>query len=79
MNSVGEECNELKREYDACFNVWYTDYFLKGDRQTTPCKEMFEKYRTCVMKAIKEKNISIDEINDNTLGTGKEKQSPPDQ
>lgn len=49
MNSVGKECNNLKKEYDACFNSWYTDHFLKGDRQTDPCKELFQDYKACVM------------------------------
>ena len=49
MNSVGEECNDLKKEYDACFNVWYTDHFLKGDYKSDPCSELLKTYRTCVL------------------------------
>ena len=29
MNSIGEECNELKQSYDACFNVWFAEKFLR--------------------------------------------------
>nr|XP_013800267.1 PREDICTED: TP53-regulated inhibitor of apoptosis 1 [Apteryx mantelli mantelli] len=44
MNSVGEACTELKREYDQCFNRWFAETFLK----------------LCVQKAIKEKDIPIE-------------------
>ena len=49
MNSVGEECNSMKKEYDACFNSWYTDHFLKGDHDGDPCSELFKQYRACVV------------------------------
>ncbi len=48
MNSVGEGCTELKREYDQCFNRWFAEKFLKGDRSADPCSELFRKYHTCV-------------------------------
>lgn len=48
MNSVGEGCTDLKREYDQCFNRWFAEKFLKGDRSSDPCTEMFKKYQSCV-------------------------------
>uniref|UniRef100_A0A8C8IKP8 TP53-regulated inhibitor of apoptosis 1 n=1 Tax=Oncorhynchus tshawytscha TaxID=74940 RepID=A0A8C8IKP8_ONCTS len=48
MNSVGEGCTDLKREYDQCFNRWFADKFLKEDRSGDPCTEMFKKYQHCV-------------------------------
>lgn len=48
MNSVGEGCTELKREYDQCFNRWFAEKFLKGDRGEDPCTELFKKYQSCV-------------------------------
>ncbi|MGH0168307.1 UNVERIFIED_CONTAM: hypothetical protein FKN15_054045 [Acipenser sinensis] len=48
MNSVGEGCTELKREYDQCFNRWFAEKFLKGDRSGDPCIEMFKNYQQCV-------------------------------
>lgn len=48
MNSVGEGCTELKREYDQCFNRWFAEKFLKGDRSDDPCTELFKKYQSCV-------------------------------
>lgn len=48
MESIGKECTPLKKEYDDCFNKWYSEKFLKGD--TAPdCNDLFLKYRDCVM------------------------------
>lgn len=30
MNSIGEDCNELKTKYDSCFNQWFSEKFLRG-------------------------------------------------
>ena len=38
MNSLGRECNELKGKYDDCFNVWFSQKFLKGDTNEDMCK-----------------------------------------
>ncbi|KAI7872950.1 mitochondrial distribution/morphology family 35/apoptosis, partial [Spinellus fusiger] len=55
-SSIGVQCTELKHKYDACFNKWYSEKFLKGD--TTPdCEELFKDYRACVMVTLKEKGI----------------------
>lgn len=52
MESIGKECGELKQEYDACFNKWYSEKFLKGDMEFSqnyvPCEELFKVYRDCV-------------------------------
>ena len=48
MDSIGEECTELKREYDACFNQWFSEKFLKGDYKSDPCAGIFQKYQACV-------------------------------
>ncbi|XP_055511227.1 TP53-regulated inhibitor of apoptosis 1 [Leucoraja erinacea] len=60
MNSVGNECLELKRVYDLCFNRWFAEKFLKGERSPDPCSELFKLYQECVKKAIKEKEIPIE-------------------
>uniref|UniRef100_UPI00358ECC1C TP53-regulated inhibitor of apoptosis 1 n=1 Tax=Myxine glutinosa TaxID=7769 RepID=UPI00358ECC1C len=61
MNSVGEECTELKRQYDVCFNRWFSQVFLKGRGQSSePCPEIYRKYRDCVQKAIKRKEIPLE-------------------
>ena len=81
MDSIGKECNPLKHEYDACFNKWYAEKFLKGQWTAAdgePCAELFHKYRGCVMKTLKEKNINIDDVLHTIIGTSEEKQPPSD-
>lgn len=51
MNSIGENCNELKKNYDACFNQWFSERFLKGDSDDSQCASIFKLYQHCV-KAI---------------------------
>ena len=48
MNSIGKECNELKAKYDECFQVWFSEKFLKGDHGDSMCKPIFGVYRDCV-------------------------------
>ena len=47
MNSISDECTPLKHEYDACFNSWYSEKFLKGV-QSNECDELFRVYQSCV-------------------------------
>jgi len=77
MQSVGAECNELKSKYDSCFQVWFSEKFLKGDPSEDMCKPLFIVYRDCVRKAIKDQNLNFDEIDKQVLGTENEKQIPP--
>ncbi|CAL9684574.1 unnamed protein product [Knipowitschia caucasica] len=62
MNSVGEACTDLKREYDQCFNRWFAEKFLKGDRSADPCAESFRTYQRCVQRAIKDKDIPVEGV-----------------
>lgn len=71
MNSIGPECQELKNAYDACFNKWFSEQFLKGITHD-PCKSLFQVYQNCVKKAIQEKKIDFGEIEMDVLGTDKE-------
>ena len=57
MNSISEECTDLKKNYDACFNSWYTEKFLRGETKSEPCKELFESYRACVL--VRDNNTTI--------------------
>ncbi|CAL1528754.1 unnamed protein product [Lymnaea stagnalis] len=75
MDSVGKECQDLKRKYDECFNKWFAEKFLKGVTED-PCTKLFNVYQECVKKAIKEKNLNLDAIEEQVLGTSKEKQPP---
>jgi TRIAP1/MDM35 family protein len=45
MNSIGAECSELKAKYDSCFNVWFSEKFLKGQDDEDMCKPLFVLYR----------------------------------
>ena len=48
MESIGKDCNELKAKYDECFQVWFSEKFLKGDTNDDMCKPIFNVYRDCV-------------------------------
>ncbi|XP_013926921.1 PREDICTED: TP53-regulated inhibitor of apoptosis 1 [Thamnophis sirtalis] len=73
MNSVGEACTELKRDYDQCFNRWFAEKFLKGEAgaEGDPCVQLFKRYQLCVQNAIKEKDIPIEGLE--FMGSSKEK------
>lgn len=47
MNSVGEDCIELKKMYEECFNKWFAEKFLKGSIEDT-CAPQFRVYQECV-------------------------------
>jgi len=47
-SSIGEKCTNIKQEYDAGFNSWYSEKFLKGDA-TAQCDDLFFKYKECLM------------------------------
>ena len=47
MESISADCQELKRDYDTCFNAWFKDSFLKGKSEDT-CAPLFKVYQTCV-------------------------------
>lgn len=48
MNSIGEDCKDLKHNYDACFNNWFADKFLKGVTDESMCAPLFRVYQQCV-------------------------------
>ncbi|CAC51385.1 Distribution and morphology protein Mdm35 [Schizosaccharomyces pombe] len=56
-SSVSEECTPAKKKYDACFNDWYANKFLKGDLHNRDCDELFAEYKSCLLKALKTKKI----------------------
>ncbi|XP_012277920.1 TP53-regulated inhibitor of apoptosis 1-like isoform X2 [Orussus abietinus] len=72
MNSIGETCNELKRQYDSCFHMWFSERFLKGDADDSVCLPMFKMYQQCIKKAIKEQNIELKDVEVDHLETDKE-------
>jgi len=48
MNSISPECQELKVQYDACFNRWFKEKFLKGQTDDKSCADLFASYQSCV-------------------------------
>ncbi|CAG9838504.1 unnamed protein product [Diabrotica balteata] len=73
MNSIGEACNDLKKEYDACFNSWFSDHFLRGSTNDSMCAPLFKVYQQCVKKAMKDQKIDLQEVSADILGGTKEK------
>ncbi|XP_022188016.1 TP53-regulated inhibitor of apoptosis 1-like [Nilaparvata lugens] len=76
MNSVGLQCTDLKQQYDACFQTWFTERFLKGDMNDEICAPLFRVYQQCLKKTMKEKQIEFKEVDKDHLGTDKEYKSP---
>ncbi|XP_006624808.1 TP53-regulated inhibitor of apoptosis 1-like [Apis laboriosa] len=75
MNSIAEACNNLKKEYDGCFKLWFSEKFLKGDLDDSMCSNHFKLYNQCLQQAMKDQNINLDEINIAHLGTEQEKKT----
>ncbi|KAF5305154.1 hypothetical protein FQR65_LT18778 [Abscondita terminalis] len=59
---MASECQKLKEEYDACFNFWFCEHFLKGDTNDSMCAELFKSYRDCLEKVFKERNIDVKDL-----------------
>ncbi|XP_055373063.1 TP53-regulated inhibitor of apoptosis 1-like [Condylostylus longicornis] len=70
MNSIGDNCTELKKQYDACFNVWFTEKFLKGQTDDSMCAPIFKVYQECVKKALKDQSIEFKDIEGDYLSSG---------
>lgn len=51
MESIGgEQCTKLKLKYEACFNEWYSEQFLKGNvTEPNKCSDLFVEYKACLM------------------------------
>jgi TRIAP1/MDM35 family protein len=74
MESIGKECTKLKKKYEECFNKWYSEKFLLGQgKDETPCEELFEEYKACLMVTLKEKEI------DKLIQQARTKQQSQDQ
>ncbi|CAF1205682.1 unnamed protein product [Adineta ricciae] len=62
MSSISPACQALKDEYDACFNSWFAEHYLKGDTSADMCTNLFKKYQACIKEAIKEHKITLWEL-----------------
>ncbi|XP_017780891.1 PREDICTED: TP53-regulated inhibitor of apoptosis 1-like [Nicrophorus vespilloides] len=76
MNSIGEACNDLKKEYDSCFNTWFSEHFLRGNTNDSMCAPLFKVYQDCVKKAMKDHQIDLKECEKDLLGTDQERKVP---
>lgn len=43
-----EACKELKAKYDECFNVWFSEKFLRGIYDDSECAPLLKVYTKCV-------------------------------
>ncbi|KII72979.1 TP53-regulated inhibitor of apoptosis 1-A [Thelohanellus kitauei] len=59
MPSISPECNVAKDDYDSCFENWYKNDFLNGNKNIEVCQELLDKYRECVQKVLKDKHIEV--------------------
>ncbi|KAJ6649367.1 TP53-regulated inhibitor of apoptosis 1 [Pseudolycoriella hygida] len=76
MKSIGENCDELKKQYDACFNTWFAEKFLKGKTDDSVCAPIFKIYQQCVKDAMRDQQIEFKEIDSDHLGSDKEFKKP---
>lgn len=52
-NCIMEHCSELKQKYDACFNSWFSEKFLKGNTNDSMCASLLKVYKDCVVVSLK--------------------------
>ncbi|XP_075220037.1 TP53-regulated inhibitor of apoptosis 1-like isoform X2 [Lycorma delicatula] len=74
-----EACKKLKEEYENCFNLWFSQKFLKGDDNDEMCAPLLKVYIECVQKTMKENQIEFKEVVRDHLGTDNEYKVPPQQ
>ncbi|KAF2485784.1 mitochondrial distribution/morphology family 35/apoptosis [Neohortaea acidophila] len=55
--SLAPECNVLKERYDSCFLKWYSEKYLRGNATQDECAPLFNAYKACLSKALKERGI----------------------
>ncbi|XP_054707779.1 uncharacterized protein LOC129217494 [Uloborus diversus] len=76
MDSIGKECKELKRQYEACFNSWYSEKFLKNKNgDISVCDPLFHEYRNCLKGAIKKNKIPLWELDSEMFHENEKKTS----
>ena len=77
MDSISQSCTILKKDYDNCFNKWFAESFLKGDKvNQDPCQIIFKEYQTCLKSALEAKKIAYEDVQQEFLATPREKQPP---
>ncbi|CAF0710925.1 unnamed protein product [Brachionus calyciflorus] len=59
MNSLSKKCQEAKEQYDACFNKWFSEKYLKGNVDDKECEQLFKIYQKCIKEAVTEHKIEL--------------------
>uniref|UniRef100_A0A915MZG7 Mediator of RNA polymerase II transcription subunit 10 n=1 Tax=Meloidogyne javanica TaxID=6303 RepID=A0A915MZG7_MELJA len=74
MHSIFQECDQLKKEYDNCFNAFFQKFISPEYRHSSglnnPCEQVHFVYRDCVEKNLKLHkpfDIDIDEVRKQVL------------
>ncbi|KAF8795366.1 TP53-regulated inhibitor of apoptosis 1-B like protein [Argiope bruennichi] len=76
MESIGKDCRELKQKYEACFNAWYSEKFLKNEGgDISVCEPLFQEYQKCLKVALKKNNVPLWELNGGILKDAENKSS----
>ena len=55
---VAKLTTTTRRRYDTCFLKWYSEKFLRGNAQTDECAPLFQEYKGCLGKALKDRGIN---------------------
>ncbi|XP_025405619.1 TP53-regulated inhibitor of apoptosis 1-B-like [Sipha flava] len=61
LDSFHPKCNDLKYQYDQCFNVWFTEHYMNGHYNNQECQKVFELYTECVKHGMKEYGIQYEQ------------------
>ncbi|XP_051168502.1 TP53-regulated inhibitor of apoptosis 1-like isoform X2 [Leptopilina boulardi] len=62
-----EVCKDLRETYEVCFNIWFSEKFLKGNHNESMCASLLKNYTDCVKNAMKEQKIELKEMEKNHL------------
>ncbi|VVC41007.1 Mitochondrial distribution/morphology family 35/apoptosis,DNA repair protein, Swi5 [Cinara cedri] len=75
LNSFHPDCNNLKQQYDQCFNLWFTEHYMNGHYDNSDCQKVFENYTDCVKRGMKEYGLQYDQMSILNFGINQEKLS----
>ncbi|XP_031831388.1 TP53-regulated inhibitor of apoptosis 1-A isoform X2 [Nomia melanderi] len=67
-----DACKDLKSKYDNCFNLWFSDKFLRGIYDDSECAALLKVYTECIAQAMKDQNINLDDVDVTPLKREKE-------
>jgi len=63
MNSIDPKCNELKWQYDECFQQWLSGEYLNNNKKFpenfVPCEKFAAPYQACVQAHLDNEGIKL--------------------